>query len=994
MINIEVNNSIVNESDINKLKDIEKIKGIVVHCRSDLFEFTEDSSYTKDAVTAAINNHFCSSKGYHFAIDSNDIVECVPDTKQTEHIIDGKNTFINRAMYNNKANESSISIIMFIPEKEKYEDVEKKTVKFIADYLIKKELEPKHVMRAFDLNKFPSPLHLLEKTKWRKFIKLIEDTYEAMKDQEKDYTDDKLEKATSTYTDKDIRKFYLDNSCDIEKYAKDFEPDHRDIEDIVNFKSDEVSETKSFTTANNTNFTYSVVENVPRSTSHCSRAFDTLTGKATPNTLEVEPVYPDLMVPPGGTITLLNSITESNPTQSNSVPLSVEEFENREKAFNIKDYVDAVKKIEGKPVNNNDPFPTDDKIKELESHMPKVKIDEVTFTLHDCNHPDSVIGPEVAKNFAMVQDEIITMAKRTERRLVKLENILSTVMRNLFRTASRMQVNCVYYGGQDVYGKYKCIRCLHNDRINDGQSMTLDQCLSCTRYEPILGQVYAILDDTGANVAQVLDDIQMSYMSMGEYIDFTRNEEIHVEREPAKLNTDATPPKPFSEIFEEGFKMDWTNTSLEIQRHNIAEYKTENIEAVKPTIIKDNEPVLEDEFKDVVEDREPYETLKYDSNDYNFEDFGESINLSSGFIGNSSGSFIRKKIVEYAENALKLCQEGKAGYSQEYRYRHLENSMNGISYWDCSSLAEKAYAAAGITGIGTVTYSQYPFCLPNAGGIIMNIDEEEKALPGDLVWFTDQSPKPSTQEELTVANTGQIGHVGIYIGNGEYIHASTDEAPLVEQIKKSPTKNWDSRIFAFGRPKALVEADAKTVEGSVYDGVVPVPDLNFAGLSAEQKKWLITMSEICIRASLKYPELFASVAIIQGSLESGWGQHVVGNNYFGIKADSSWTGPIVSAGTSEQNALGQVSYITSNFRKYDTPEQSAYDRYQFLIENSRYREHGVFDAKTPEEQIKAIHNAGYATDINYSNTIISEINYRNAKAADEIVNQLREKINS
>lgn len=363
--------------------------------------------------------------------------------------------------------------------------------------------------------------------------------------------------------------------------------------------------------------------------------------------------------------------------------------------------------------------------------------------------------------------------------------------------------------------KYKCIRCLHNDRINDGQSMTLDQCLSCTRYEPVLGQVYAILDDTGTNVAQVLDDIQMSYMNMDEYIKLTRTEEMHTERELADVSYEATPPKTFEEIFEEGFKMDWNATPLENQRPNIAKYEAEKIEAVKHEIIKENEPTLEPEFEDTIEDDEPYEVLKYNSDDYEFENFGdgsEYLGMGAGGIFGMGASEIRKKIVEYAENALKLCQEGKAGYSQGYRMRHLENALNGISYWDCSSLTEKAYRAAGINSIVGTTYTEYPVCLPAAGGIILPVAEEEKALPGDLVWFTKQSPKPATQKELASASVGQIEHVGIYIGNGEYIHAATANGPLNKQIKKSPTKNWDSRIFAFGRPKELVEADKKAAE--------------------------------------------------------------------------------------------------------------------------------------------------------------------------------------
>lgn len=698
-------------------------------------------------------------------------------------------------------------------------------------------------------------------------------------------------------------------------------------------------------------------------------------------------------------------MTASNVKPLSNV-LSLEELEKREKTFNIKDYKDAKKIVNGKPINNNDPYPVDDKIKELESHQPKLKIDEVNSKLHDCNHPGSVIGPAVAKNFAMVQDEIITLAKRTERRMVKVENILATMMRNIFRIGSRMNINCTYYGGQDVYGKYKTIRCLHDDRINDGQSMTLDQCMNCTRYEPILGQVYAILDENATNLSQVLDDIQMAYMTMDEYAKLTRTEEMHSERQYADItNNPAEQPKTFydqnkekdkTEQEVEGFKMDWTETQLETQRPNIAEYDIEGLTAKKPTIEDENQGTVEKEFKDTITENEEYETLKYNSEDYDFSNFGTSFSGigDSGVTGTfgMGASELRNKIVEYANNAYQLCLDGKAGYSQAHRYSHLDNALNGISYWDCSSLVEGAYVSAGFTSIKGTTYDEFPACLPTVGGILLHVSEMDKAKPGDIVFVTSQSPLPSA-DNMANATVNQIYHVGIYVGEGYYIHASTSKEILTKQIKRSEVSN-NSKIFAFGRPKELVEADAKTVEGSVYDGVVPVPDFNFSGLSDAKKKWFITMSEICIKASLKHPELFASVAIIQGALESGWGQNVVGNNYFGIKADPRWKGPIVAAGTSEQNALGQSYNIPANFRRYNSPEESAYDRYKFLIENSIYKEHGVFDAKTPEEQIKAIHKAGYATDINYSDTIIREINYRKAKAADEIVNQLRKKINS
>lgn len=822
---------------VKKLPDLEKVEGIVLYCKPDLFKYDEETAYTPANKDAAKDNKFSAGSGFHYSVDEETIYNCVPVNKQASHLEEGTKTYIATALYSGKTNEKAISVLMLLPEKQDYVVIEKKTIKLIAYLLVKHELTPDNLMRGFDLNKLASPLHLLDRDKWRKFIDSLIKTYNAMmpvveesedkEDEEekkdkgsraivpeeeiinKDYDDRDLEKSSATMNDEDARKLYLDYGEKAEEYAKKFEIDHRDIKEILEYQSNEPGEIQTFKTNRNTNFTYTVVQNIPSSTEHCAKAFDTLTGKAEPDSLLVEPIYPDLTVPPGGTITLVDTVDASENTTSSSVALTADEFEKRQQSFNVNDYSDAVKEIKGKPVNNNDAFPVDDKIKELESHIPKVKVDEVAFKLHDCNHPDSVIGPEVAKNFAMVQDEIITIAKRTERRLVRLENILSTVTRNLFRASSRMHINCVYYGGQDVFGKYKCIRCTHNDRINDGQSMTLDQCLSCTRYEPILGQIYAILNDSGTNIAQVLDDAQMGYMSLQDYVQLTRTEELHTTKPAADLSENGNEPKPFKESWEEGFKMDWNETTLENQRPNIAEYEAEGLEASKSVTENENEGTVEDEFGNIITDDDEYESLVFSSEDYVFDSFGETYTAGvypDSYLG-TGASEIRNKIVQYAQDAVSLCKDGKAGYSQGKRQNHLSKAINGISYWDCSSLAEGAYRAGGINTIAGNTKTEFPKCLPSAGGKLMPVDKISEALPGDLIWCTKQSPIPSG-DSVNKAVLSQIYHVGIYAGDGEYLHASTDNAPLKEQIKRSKVSG-NSKIFAFGRPKELIEADQK-----------------------------------------------------------------------------------------------------------------------------------------------------------------------------------------
>lgn len=312
--------------------------------------------------------------------------------------------------------------------------------------------------------------------------------------------------------------------------------------------------TTTFTTDNENVFHFSVIESGPGSKDHCVKAADELNYIITPTDLRVEPIYPDLIIPPQYTTAGYDSNSD------NSIPLSLltevegKDFLSKQLSFDY-DILNDIKKETNKsfgPVNFMDPYPTDDKIEELEQHYPKVFIDEIESQIYSCNHPGCPIGQPMAKNFAMLSDALMNQSKRTEKRLVRLENILSTIMRNQARLSSRININCVYYGGQSTYaGKYKCIRCMHDDRIHDGAIVTLDQCLNCTRYEPILGQVYQILDETGFNGSIVLDDMQMSYASLDTY----KRQNIQSQASPkynyVNANDDTLTKKPEKDLIEQ-----------------------------------------------------------------------------------------------------------------------------------------------------------------------------------------------------------------------------------------------------------------------------------------------------------------------------------------------------------------------------------------------------------------------------------------------------------
>jgi flagellum-specific peptidoglycan hydrolase FlgJ len=123
-----------------------------------------------------------------------------------------------------------------------------------------------------------------------------------------------------------------------------------------------------------------------------------------------------------------------------------------------------------------------------------------------------------------------------------------------------------------------------------------------------------------------------------------------------------------------------------------------------------------------------------------------------------------------------------------------------------------------------------------------------------------------------------------------------------------------------------------------------------------------------------------SVIIAQAAVESNWGRSDLSikyNNYFGIKAGSSWTGKIVNMQTGEVYNGKNVT-VTSGFRVYDSLSESIQDRINLLKKHYQ----AALSAKTPEDEINALKAGGYATSTNYVSTIVDIINVNNLKKYD------------
>ncbi len=111
----------------------------------------------------------------------------------------------------------------------------------------------------------------------------------------------------------------------------------------------------------------------------------------------------------------------------------------------------------------------------------------------------------------------------------------------------------------------------------------------------------------------------------------------------------------------------------------------------------------------------------------------------------------------------------------------------------------------------------------------------------------------------------------------------------------------------------------------------------------------------------------ASITLAQGILESGSGTSqlsIKGNNHFGIKCHSGWTGGKMYADDDAKNEC---------FRMYHNASESFRDHSDFLRNNQRYASLFQLDQKDYKGWATGLKKAGYATSPTYATRLIEII---------------------
>lgn len=117
-----------------------------------------------------------------------------------------------------------------------------------------------------------------------------------------------------------------------------------------------------------------------------------------------------------------------------------------------------------------------------------------------------------------------------------------------------------------------------------------------------------------------------------------------------------------------------------------------------------------------------------------------------------------------------------------------------------------------------------------------------------------------------------------------------------------------------------------------------------------------------------------SVTIAQAVIESASGTSdlaIKHNNFFGMKAGSSWQGKTADYRTAENKPSGEVYYVTARFRHYDTLLEGVNGYYDFI---SAPRYNNLKNAKTAGDFASDLKADGYATAVSYVSALMNIVN--------------------
>ncbi len=222
---------------------------------------------------------------------------------------------------------------------------------------------------------------------------------------------------------------------------------------------------------------------------------------------------------------------------------------------------------------------------------------------------------------------------------------------------------------------------------------------------------------------------------------------------------------------------------------------------------------------------------------------------------------------------------------------------------------------------------------------------------------------------------------GLLGSNGGEMYQEMFDQRIAEEISKTGTFGIQENIFRQLTGGHLAQGAVRGVHltGSEFNpSVHRAVEVNRNSFLSQDNSPTGFVNRLRAAASVAADKIGTSIeaVIAVAALETGWGKRVAstadGNsthNLFGIKADSRWQGETSQVKTHEFRQGTMQSEIAA-FRVYRSEQASIEDFANFLQSNPRYH-NALKSADNPEQFVRELQKAGYATDPDYADKVIA-----------------------
>jgi flagellar protein FlgJ len=245
----------------------------------------------------------------------------------------------------------------------------------------------------------------------------------------------------------------------------------------------------------------------------------------------------------------------------------------------------------------------------------------------------------------------------------------------------------------------------------------------------------------------------------------------------------------------------------------------------------------------------------------------------------------------------------------------------------------------------------------------MMLKSMRAALPKDGVLSSDQSRLYTSMYDQQIAQ--QMSQKGLGMADMMVRQMSNANVVPSETAGMSPMA-LDNEVLQTLPNQALEQMIRRAVPKAPAASPLSLNNGNF-----------VARLSVPARVASQQSGIPHQLIVAQAALESGWGQREIPTangtpsyNLFGIKAGSSWSGPVTEVTTTEFEQ-GAAKKIKAQFRVYGSYVEAIADYVKLLTNNPRYAE--VANARSPEQAAHALQKAGYATDPQYANKLVSVI---------------------